>query len=207
MRKLILIIVLLIAWERTMAQADETAQLMLNIEKLAQFKQILTDLKKGYEVVNKGYGTIKDISEGNFNLHQTFLDGLLQVSPVVRKYKRITEIIDNQVLLVRSYKSALSRFQRSDVFHTTELRHIEQVYGRVLEESLHNLEELSNVVTAGKLRMGDDERLKAIDQVHASINDKLDFVRQFNHRTTLLALHREQDKRDAVRMKKLYVIN
>ncbi|ULT38456.1 hypothetical protein KRR40_25425 [Niabella defluvii] len=31
---------------RASAQADEIAQLVLNIEKLAQFKQILSDMKK-----------------------------------------------------------------------------------------------------------------------------------------------------------------
>jgi hypothetical protein len=37
------------------AQATELAQLALNIEKLAQFKQILADLKKGYEILSGGY--------------------------------------------------------------------------------------------------------------------------------------------------------
>src|SRR6218665_2577336 len=90
----------------TKAQSFEVQQLLLNVEKLAQFKQILADLKKGYEIVSKGYTTIRDISQGNFKLHDLFLDALLQVSPTVRKYKKITDIIVMQIQLVKEYKAA-----------------------------------------------------------------------------------------------------
>ena len=36
----------------------------------------LKDMKEGYEIVSKGYSTIRDISKGSFNLHEAFLDGL-----------------------------------------------------------------------------------------------------------------------------------
>ena len=87
-----------------MAQTDEIAQLLLNVEKLAQFKQILSDMKKGYEILNGGYNTIKDLSQGNFSLHKTFLDALMEVSPTVKKYKRVADIINYQVILVKEYK-------------------------------------------------------------------------------------------------------
>src|SRR4051812_4125515 len=90
---IILCVPLLFASTQSKAQEQEIQQLLLDVEKLAQLKNILTDLKKGYEILSGGYQTIKNISEGNFNLHQTFLDGLLQVSPVVRNYKRVADII------------------------------------------------------------------------------------------------------------------
>src|SRR4051812_41409108 len=90
-------------------QSDEMQQLMLNIEKLAQFKQILSDMKKGYETVSKGYGMVKDLSQGNFNLHKAFLDGLMEASPAVKKYKKVAEIIQFQLQLVQEYKKASTR--------------------------------------------------------------------------------------------------
>ena len=56
------------------AQSTEAQQLLLNVEKLAQLKKILSNMKKGYEIVSSGYNTIKDISKGNFNLHDEFLN-------------------------------------------------------------------------------------------------------------------------------------
>jgi hypothetical protein len=77
-----------ISWVNVSAQSDEAQQLLLNVEKLAQFKEILRDMKKGYEIVSNGYNTIKDISKGSFNLHDAFLNALLQISPTVKKYAR-----------------------------------------------------------------------------------------------------------------------
>lgn len=98
MKKILIIVCLaflgLLPSYKASAQTDEIAQLLLNVEKLAQFKQILSDMKKGYQILEGGYNTIKDISEGNFSLHKAFLDGLMQVSPTVRNYKRIADIIN-----------------------------------------------------------------------------------------------------------------
>jgi hypothetical protein len=57
-------------------QSDEAQQLLLYIEKLAQLKNILNDMYRGYQIVSKGYNTNKDISKGNFNLHNVFLKRL-----------------------------------------------------------------------------------------------------------------------------------
>ena len=45
------------------AQVQELEQLTLDIEKLLQFKQILSDLKKGYQILSGGYNTIRDLSQ------------------------------------------------------------------------------------------------------------------------------------------------
>lgn len=91
MKKIIFISMMTLAMilptSQASAQADEIAQLVLNIEKLSQFKQILSDMKKGYQILNGGYNTVKNIAEGNFSLHKAFLDGLMEVSPTVRNYR------------------------------------------------------------------------------------------------------------------------
>lgn len=181
---------------RAVAQQEEIAQLLLNVEKLAQFKGILSDMKKGYEILNGGYRTIKELSEGNFSLHKTFLDGLLEVSPTVREYRKVPLIINNQVLLVKEYRKALSRFSRSELFSGSELDYMERVYGNLLKLSLRNLDELLMVVTAGQMRMSDDERLKAIDRICDEMEDKLQFLRHFNNSTSILELQRSKERSD-----------
>src|SRR5690606_24071312 len=95
------------------AQSKEIQQLMLNYEKLTQLKNILTDMKKGYQVVSNGYTAIKDISEGNFNLHDAFIEGLLSVSPAIKNYKRVPDIIQYQKYIIREYKNAYKNFKLS----------------------------------------------------------------------------------------------
>ena len=209
MKKMIIFIVLLISSisYKAAAQAQEIAQLLLNIEKLVQFKQILSDLKKGYQIVSTGYSTIKNLSQGNFNLHKTFLDGLMMVSPAVRKYSKIKDIISDQIMIVSEYKTAFGRYKQDGNFSTAEIDYLGKVYGNLFNQSLKNLDELAMIITDRKLRMSDDERLQAIDRIHASINDKLLFLRYFNSNTTILALQRARERNDAVTMKKIYGIN
>lgn len=204
MKKILIILVLVITSYKSPAQYKEIMQLALNIEKLAQFKQILTDLKKAYEILNGGYNTIKNISKGNFSLHKTFLDGLLEVSPAVKKYRRVADIVDLQLLLVREYKSAYNRFKAEPNFTPQEIKYIGKVYKNLFEASLKNLDNLFMVVTAKKLRMSDDERLNAIDRIFTEMRDKVVFLRHFNSSTSLLNIQRSKEQQDVDVLRKLY---
>ena len=69
MKKFILMCCVCLVIKSSNAQTQEAQQLLLNWEKLAQFKQMLEDMKTGYQVLYKGYSAIRDISQGNFSLH------------------------------------------------------------------------------------------------------------------------------------------
>ncbi|MBS1750349.1 MAG: TerB family tellurite resistance protein [Bacteroidetes bacterium] len=211
MKKLIIMISLsflgILPAFRASAQADEIAQLILNIEKLAQFKQILSDMKKGYEILSGGYNTIKNISEGNFSLHKAFLDGLMEVSPAVRNYRRVADITNYQIILVKEYRKAYERFRQDNNFNADELAYLGRVYDNLFKESLRNLDELLTVITAGKARMSDNERLQAIDRIYADMQDKLMFLRHFNNNTTILAVQRAKERNDAQTIRKIYGLN
>ncbi|WP_073210841.1 hypothetical protein [Flavobacterium xinjiangense] len=208
-RKLLLIVMILgvLFPCRVAAQSQEMQQLVLNIEKLAQFKQILTDMKKGYQILNGGYNVVKDLSKGNFSLHETFLDALMQVSPTVRKYKRVGDIIKYQVLLVKEYKAAFNRFRNSGNFSADEIAYFEKVYSKLFKESIRNLDELTTVISANTLRMSDDERLAAIDKVYADMQDKVSFLRNFNNNTSVLAIQRTKERNDVSALRSIYKVN
>jgi hypothetical protein len=185
------------------AQSTEAQQLLLNVEKLAQLKKILSNMKKGYEIVSTGYNTIKDISQGNFNLHDAFLNALLQVSPTVRKYKRVADIISCQSQIVKEYRSAFNRFKSTNLFNSSEITYMEDVYKNLFNKSLQNLDELGMVLTAGKLRMSDDERIAAVDRIYKDISDKLVFLRSFNNEGSVLAVQRGREMVDTKLSEKL----
>ena len=200
---LFLYISLSISWVNVSAQSAEAQQLMLNVQKLAQLKKILSNMKKGYEIVSNAYNTIKDISKGNFNLHDAFLNALLQVSPTVKKYKRVADIISCQSQIVKEYKSAFNRFKASNLFNISETNYMEEVYRNLFNKSLQDLNELTIVITAGKLRMSDDERIAAIDRIYNEISDKLVFLRSFNNEGNILAIQRGREMVDTKVSQKL----
>lgn len=189
------------------AQADEIAQLLLNVTKLTQLKQILTDLEKGYITLSKGYSQIENIAAGNFTLHEAFLDGLLQVNPSVKNYYKVAEIITYQIKLVKDYKTAISRFKSSGQFSIEEISYLSNVYGNLFKVSLQQLDELTLILTSGTLRMSDEERLTAIDQIYSEMQDKLYFLTAFNQQTTLLAIQRARETKQINIIQELYRIN
>lgn len=204
MKKILVILLLSFCTIKAAAQAEELKQLALNIEKLAQFKQILKDLKKAYEILYGGYTTIKNISQGNFNLHQTFLDGLLKISPAVQKYKRVADIISLQLQLIKEYKSAFSRFKNNNWFRPEEIDYISKVYSNLFKMSLQHLDDLATVLTTNKLRMSDDERLSRIDKIFEGMNDKVIYLKHFNSNTSILGIQRSREKADVNVMQKLH---
>ena len=71
---------------------------------------------------------------------------------------------------------------------------------------MKNIDALVTVLTANKLRMSDEERLKTIDGIFDSMDDKLAFLRDFNNNTTMLAIARTKEKNDANSVQKIYGI-
>jgi hypothetical protein len=185
---------LLVHPTRVTAQQFEIQQLLLNVEKLAQLKSILQKMYDGYEIISKGYNTIKNISEGNFSIHDLFLQNLLRVSPAVQRYQRVTDIIQYQIRIVKEYQAAYRHFKDDKNFTVAEIDYVSKVYKNLFNQSVHNLDDLLMVMTAGKLRMSDDERIKAIDSIFADMEDQLGFLKHFNTNAYLISNQRAKEK-------------
>ncbi|MFA6275802.1 MAG: TerB family tellurite resistance protein [Pedobacter sp.] len=192
---------------RGFAQTQETEQLLLNVEKLSQLKNILSDMKRGYTVITNGYNSVKNIAQGNFSLHEIFLDGLMLVNPEVKKYRRVADIISYQKNIITEYKSAFSRFKSSSNFSGGEIDYLGKVYKQLFDQSMDNLDELATVITSSKLRMSDDERLQAIDRIFADTENKLMFLRSFNKEASILNLQRQREKANLKTTQGLFGIN
>ncbi|MFI5163327.1 MAG: TerB family tellurite resistance protein [Sphingobacteriales bacterium] len=186
------------------AQSSDLAQLLLDIEKLTQLKGILSDMKTGYDIVDGGYNQVKSIASANYNLHATFLNGLNAVSPGVANYGRVADIILQQANLVTEYKRYRKQFIQSGSFNASELGYMANVYTTLLQQSLENLSRLTDVLTAGKFRMSDAERLKAIDHIYADSSDQYAFLKNFDRQVVVLSLQRSKDQNDTNTLKQLY---
>lgn len=188
------------------AQAAAIEQLVLDYEKLSELKTILSDMKKGYEIVSQGYETVKNIASGNFSLHQVFLDALMAVSPAVKNYRRINDIVNAQMEIVKEYKQYYEQFKVDPNFNPDELTYMGLVYGNLFNQSVSSLNELIMVITANQLRMSDAERISAIDRLYNDMQKKLVFLRSFNIQTETLSVQRTAEANDIGTLRKLYGI-
>lgn len=189
------------------AQTVETQQLILNWEKLEQLRKTLDNIYVTYRVLDRGYNTIKRISEGNYALHDVFFKGLAAISPTVRNYRRIPHIIEYQKLLVKEYKYAYNRFRQDPNLTFDELEYLASVYAFIVNASIRNLEDLITVITASDVQMSDAERMQIIDRIFFDMEDKVLFVRYFNNSTQLVAIQRARSRNDIRTMQQVYGIN
>jgi len=179
-------------------------QLILDIEKLTQLKGILSDMKTGYTIIDGGYNEVKSIENGTFNIHNAFLNGLLMVSPAVAKYGHVADIVLEQGYIVTEYVRYYKQFREGGRFNANELAYLANVYTTLLQQSLQNISQLADILAGGKLRMSDDERLRAIDGIYYDTDDKLTFLRHFDQETAVLDMQRQHALNDLSTLQKLY---
>jgi hypothetical protein len=179
------------------AQAQELEMLLLDIEKLTQMKKTLQNMYDAYTTLENGYNKVKAVTSGNYSLHQAFLEGLLAVSPTVRNYVHVGDIISGETRILSEYKSAFSHFKACNFFNPDEVDYMTGVYNKIVDRSLKNIDALTMVLTAGQTRMSDDERLAEIDRIYTDMQTALSTLRSFNRNTQGILIQRQQLQQDA----------
>jgi hypothetical protein len=198
------VLALMLAGGQVQAQSFDVEQLILDVEKLSTLKATLTNMKQGYQLIKNGYDNVRSLSEGSFNLHKAFLDGLLAVSPAVKGDVRIVAIVDMQAAMVTKYQQAWGAFQKDGHFSPAELVLIGEVYSGLFSRSVKALGDLANVLTAGTMRAGDAERIAQIDRIYESVLQQSVFLDRFNNTTGLLAQQRAVEGSDLGSLQNLY---
>jgi hypothetical protein len=204
----LLAITLILSTSNIKAQsiAQLITQLELDIQKLSELKTILNDMYASYEIIDKGYTDIKNIARGNYTLHELYLDGLLAISPSVKNYEHIPDIINKEYTIISESNAASRRFNAGGHFSAQELVYIVNTYASLMQQSEKEIDELTMVITADQLRMSDAERMQAIDRVYADITGQLRFLRQFNNTTSMQAIQRLREANDIITLKSIYGI-
>lgn len=189
---------------QSIVQASE--QLALDVEKLSELKGILKDMYTAYTIIDKGYTDVRNIVEGNFNLHKAFLDGLLAVSPAVQDYSRVVRIIDAEAQILSEYKAASKQFSGSGRFSISELDYMNGVYAHLLNRSATCVGELVMLLTADQLRMSDAERLEGVDRVYGDISEQLRLLRMMDSGLAVQAGLRAREAGDIGSVRSIYGI-
>lgn len=153
------------------AQDQEIQQLILNVEKLEQLREMLDQMKDKYQILTQGYDRVKTLTEGNFKLHEVFLDRLVKVNPRVKSYYRVVQIVEMQLHLAKGIGGMKKEFSLRDLVSGSDLNFLTGVYGSFGKSSLRNLEELLLVLSDNQLQMNDAERIYAIDRIHLDMQN------------------------------------
>ncbi len=171
------------------------------LQQIAALQVYLGYAKKGYNIVTDGINTIRNIKNGDFNLHRDFLNRLKNVNPAIRRYAKVADIIAYQAKIIKQTKATLQQIRETKQFTESELDYCKLVFDNLLGECIKTVEELVLVTTSGELEMKDDERLKRIDGLYADVQDKYSFACSFSEDMGLLAVQRLGEQMEANRSK------
>ena len=173
----------------------QPAQKKVLLQQIAALKVYGEYVGKGYNIAKKGLATIGNLKDGEFSLHQDFFQALKVVSPGVRNYSQVVEIIALQLAIVKEYHS-LCGLLYDDLFHGDEKDYIIRVYRRLLTDCENNLENLYIVITDSSLEMNDEQRLERIGNLFEQMQANYTFCRAFGNETRLLLKERQHERND-----------
>lgn len=188
MKKLFVIGLFMLIVGFVRAQSATTVML----EQIAKLEVLLAELKKGYDIVNKGLNVINDIKHGDFNLHNDYFNSLSLVKGPIKNDVKVSAMIAMQVQIVSNYAKFMQAYKTGGVFTAAELTYLTNVYASLLSDGAEDLGLLTDLITDGSLQMKDDERIHQIDQLYQTTEQQYEFENAFHSQVQLLGLQRQK---------------
>lgn len=161
-------------------------------EQIAALKVYGSYLKKGYDISKKGLTVIGDLKDGDMAQHRLYFSSLKDVNPQISKYPAREAIISMQQAIQKVISKAKGSATSSGVFTDDELHYIAKVFEKVNADCQGTLKQLSDVTTAGKVEMKDDERLTYIDTLYVETKSQYSFVKGFSNSLSLMAVEKKK---------------
>lgn len=176
------------------------------IQQIAALKVYGSYLEKGYAIAREGLEIIGALKDGELNLHRAFFHSLESVSPPVKAYARVADIVALQAALVRDCNRVAKQLSRHDFFNPQERDYLYGVFDQLLADGLATVNALMLVISPGKLQMTEAGRLDRIDRLYKSTRAQCVFSKKFIRQIKGMAAYRKHQQRDALTGYALYGI-
>jgi len=170
---------------------------------IAALNAFEASIRQGYNMLHSEWTAIGNWKNGEFNLHQSYYTSLSRVNPVVKNSIDRGAVQSQQQSII----SQLNSIANVNGLTVSEQRYINIVAQNVISQCNTDLDELQKVLAPGQLQMSDDERIKRINRLAASIQNKYLFTCHFTEQVRLLVLSRAQDNDQIQTERGLYGIH
>lgn len=175
------------------AQAKQREELL---KQIAAFQVYIGYAQKGYSIAKKGLSVIGDFKRGELDLHLDYFNSLININPKIKNYSRVAQIIALQVKILKSYSRTMRYLNQNDLFHGDEVAYVKRVLDRVLKDCDGTVDELTAVLTKGKLELKDDERVERIDALYQNMLESESFCDDFSNQTRMMGFARSAESKD-----------
>jgi hypothetical protein len=186
------------------ASAQLVSVISTMAEQVAALQAYVQIAEKGYALAGNGLHTIRDIKNGEFNLHSTYFSSLAMVNSKVANMAEVGEIIGLQSTMIRQFSNKLSGYRQNAGLQPAEIAYITQVYTTLVSTEQAEITALANLLTDGALVMTDGQRIKAIQSIDADTKQQYRFMEGFTNQADLLAMKRQQEAGNIGSIKGMY---
>jgi hypothetical protein len=178
----------------------------LMAEQVAGYELYFSALKSGYQIAETGLNAAHELKGGTFSLHTAYFNSLEQVNPVVQNDPKGKAIAALQQQVASLFAGEISWQQKAGQLSPAELAYLKKVATNLIAKSNLDMDELTQVLTPGKLQLTDQQRLERLDHLYAAMQDKQAFAASFTAKCRKLATGRQQAKQQQEQLRKLYGI-
>lgn len=178
----------------------------LKIQKLQNKTIVLQNAQKTLEnsMSKLKLSEISDWMENQRKLYASYFEELRNVKVALTYYHRVKDIIEDQLAMVKEYKSAWATFRQDKNFSSDELGYMAEIYTGMMEESLKAVDQVFLVVNAFTTQMTDAKRMEIINQSATSIEGNFLDLKDFNNQNKLISIQRAAARGEIDYIKKLY---
>lgn len=113
---------------------------------------------------------ISSWSQSQKELYGDYYEGLWKVKNVLSQYHRIRDISETQAEMLRAYQKTWNLLISSGQFSMEELNLIQSRYGAILQSSVQNMGQLTELIKSFSIQISDGERLERIHLLDRDMN-------------------------------------
>lgn len=186
------------------SQQKQKKQLMA--EQVAGLQLYLGAIRSGYHIAETGLTAANQLKNGTFGLHTAYFTSLEQVNPVIQNNPKGKAIADLNTQVNAQFNAEMRWQKQQGHLSAAEMANLQQVAAHLQKLSAADMAELTDILTPGKLRLTDEQRLQRLDQLYADMKDKAAFTASFTGKCRQLALSRKKAQADRETLRKLYGI-
>lgn len=180
-------------------------QFALLIKRIALLQVYLEYLQKGYSIARNGWQTVRNITKGEFDLHAQYFQSLEKVNPAIKRFGNGLSLLQTEIRMVRAVESLGKYARNCEQFSEAEIQYIKTVLDGLLGQVEKDVELFTLVISDGKVKMGDSDRVGWMERLEKELTRRNDFLQQVFATVHGLARSREAEGVETRTMRRFYL--
>jgi hypothetical protein len=162
------------------------------LQQIAALKALIGATEKGYQVARQGLTRVREIRQGEFDLHSVYFGSLWVVDTGVRQLPVVAAVLRWQGVIRGAFGAAMMRYRVSGWLQPGERSYVAFLYTKVLNDCQQDVAAGEVLIRDGLLQMTDGERVRRLSAIENRMGERAGLVQAFLFSTDLLLGRRQE---------------